>query len=332
MPKESAFQVLWNDLDREMSKKASQSSRARLDALELTWQGRVTMKDFKFFDAKFRQMLAEQKYLSQKEASDMYIRKLPSFLVERVQKEIGKFENKECLLLRGLPSLTLHEAKLFVQSVVGQMPMCCKKLDDGFFICLHTIDEARQLLARDRMALSSGGMLLVERASFWLSLDEVADLVKQALEPREMADEIKKNYAPQKFKPKARIQEVEMEQGDEEHELGGGAEVNVVGKGTRGKKPPLDKKSKTQAPVPALVPPPGEGSGPSPGAGQATPAVVQTSPSPPPFVASGTPWNGKSGFGYNYGKGKGTGKGNDGKGGKGGKGAWNGGRGSGKGY
>ena len=49
------------------------------------------MKEFKLFDAKFREGMAEQKFLSQREASDMYIRKVPGLLVGRIQKDIGKY-------------------------------------------------------------------------------------------------------------------------------------------------------------------------------------------------------------------------------------------------
>ena len=292
------------------------------------------MKDFELFDSEFRLLTSGSNSLSQKEASFAYSRKLPNFLLEKIEKERLRHGGNEILLVKGLSQLTTSEMRSFIQNVIGQYPTVCKKIEDGFLVGVHFKEQCQVLMQRNGQALSSGGVFSAEKSEYFLNVDEISEIVRQTLEPRESAEEIKRNFAPQKFKPKARVQEVDMEEENEDPVFGGGVEVSAVGngKGPRGKKPQQEKKSKTQAPTPAPVQPPGEGSAPSPGACQATPAVAPASSKPPPPIASATSSNGSPHYAENQGKGKGKGKGNDGKGGKGGKGAGNGGRGNGKGY
>lgn len=333
LPNTSCYQKLWEEFSAKMGRNASQSQRGKLESLTLSYQGKVTMKDFELFDSEFRLLTSGLNSLSQKEASFAYCRKLPNFLLEKIEKERLRHGCNEILLVKGLSQLTIPEVRSFIQNTIGHFPTVCKKIGDGFLVGVHSKEQCQFLMQRNGQALSSGCTFSAEKSEYFLNVDEISEIVRQTLEPRESAEEIKRNFAPQKFKPKARVQEVDMEEEDEDHVLGGGVEVSAIGsgKGPRGKKPQQEKKTKTQESTPAPVQPSGEGSAPSPGACQATPAVAPASCNPPPPVAPATSWNGPPNYTYNQGKGKGKGKGNDGKGGKGGKGAGNGGRGNGKG-
>jgi hypothetical protein len=169
------------------------------------------MKDFELFDAEFRMIRSDQKFLSEREAAFLYAKKLPNFLLEKVEKERLRHSHQEFLFLRGLPGLTPHEVRQFVANILGQTPSIVKKLDDGFLVGISSKEHAEVLLARDRLPLTSGCTLSVERSDFFLSVEEISVLVRQTLEPRESAEEIKKNYSTQKYHQKSRVNEVDMD-------------------------------------------------------------------------------------------------------------------------
>lgn len=325
------YERLWGELDAKMGRSAAQTQRGKLECLALNWQGRVTMKDFDLFDAEFRLAASDQSYLTQREAAFIYARKLPSFLLEKVEKEKMRQNGKNFVLLRGLQGMTITEVKDFVQGIVGQFPSHTKKLDDAFLVGLHCNEHAQILLSRNQQLLSTGRTFLVEISDFLLTIDDIAELVRQTLEPREAAEEIKKNFGQQKFKPKARIEEIEMEIDDEQVNDGSGGTVNAVGRKTLGKKSKPNKKNENlEKTPPAAESPSGEGSEPSKPAGPG--GNVSSSSQPPPPPAAGGSWNGNYGGTWNSGNyGKGKGKSGGGRGWNGGKGEWNGGRGKGKG-
>jgi hypothetical protein len=154
---------------------------------------------------------SDQKFLSEREAAFLYSKKLPNFLLEKVEKERLRHSGQEFLFLRGLPGLTPHEVRQFVASILGLSPSITKKLDDGFLVGVSSKEQAEMLLARDRLPLTSGCTLSVERSDFLLTVDEIAVLVRQTFEPRESAEEIKKNFVAPKYHQKARVNEVDMD-------------------------------------------------------------------------------------------------------------------------
>ena len=87
-PSINSYTKLWNELDAKMGRNASQSQRGKLESLQLSWSGRVTMKDFELFDAQFRVVASDQSFLSQREASFAYARKLPHFLLEKWRRSV----------------------------------------------------------------------------------------------------------------------------------------------------------------------------------------------------------------------------------------------------
>ena len=105
----NSYEKLWGELDTKMSRTSNQTQRGKLESLSLSWAGRVTMRDFELFDAEFRMIRSDQKFLSEREAAFLYAKKLPNFLLEKVEKERLRHSGQEFLFLRGLPGLTPHE-------------------------------------------------------------------------------------------------------------------------------------------------------------------------------------------------------------------------------
>jgi uncharacterized membrane protein YgcG len=272
------------------------------------------MKDFELFDSEFKMIRADQKFLSEREAAFLYAKKLPSFLLEKVEKERLRHTGQDFLFLRGLPGMTPPDVRHFVNGILGQAPTIVKALDDGFLVGVRTKEDAEKLLARDRQSLSTGCTFSVERTEFLLTVEEIAALVKQTLEPRESAEEIKRNFAQQKSHQRARVNEVEAELEGESTPPGTGVAVVSTDKKFKGKAHPKKQDAATNCD-------PGEGSAPpsSQNLSNANATAGSNSSDPPPQQN----WSGgRGGQSWQGGKGKsGGGKGKGGFGGRG-KGDW----------
>ena len=129
------------------------------------------MKDFELFDSEFRMIRADQKFLSEREAAFLYAKKLPSFLLEKIEKERLRHSDQEFLFLRGLPGLTPPDVRQFVSGILGQGPTIVKTLDDGFLVGVRNKEDAERLFVRDRQTLSTGCTFSVERTEFLLTVE-----------------------------------------------------------------------------------------------------------------------------------------------------------------
>ena len=75
----NSYEKLWGELDTKMSRTSNQTQRGKLESLSLSWAGRVTMRDFELFDAEFRMIRSDQKFLSEREAGFFLCKEAPEF-------------------------------------------------------------------------------------------------------------------------------------------------------------------------------------------------------------------------------------------------------------
>ena len=107
------YQQIFHEVDQRFSRTVRQTSRAKLQALNLQWvKGeRVTMREFSKFDADCRILKADCRGMGEDEAKNIYQSALPLFLAEAVQKELLRKERWPTALLQGLGPMPIKETR-----------------------------------------------------------------------------------------------------------------------------------------------------------------------------------------------------------------------------
>ena len=210
-----SYQQIFDDVDMQFSRTVKQTSRAKLQKLTLENAGKswISMKDFHTFDAEFRILRADCKGMSDDEARNLYQCALPGFLAEAVQKQLLGKERRPCAIFHGMFGYTPKQLRGWLEESLGaEFP---KVVMENQNMVVHCNDEAqfRQLLSLNNRRLSNGQTISIIGVDAQLSLDEVRQICKDNLQPRENVYEMKHaNGTTKKWQPRSsRVATVEDE-------------------------------------------------------------------------------------------------------------------------
>ena len=186
------YQQIFAEIDGRFSKSARQSSRARLESIFLksSYGIRMTMKDFEAFDAEFRLLRSECKEVGDEEAKRLYQRALPTFLIENLQKKILRKEETPTVIFSGMHA-TADQVKAWLENVLQTQRLRVTAENGAFLVECKDVSQQLQILALNGRVLTNGAILGVKTQEAQLTFDEMRQIFRQTLQPRENAAEIK---------------------------------------------------------------------------------------------------------------------------------------------
>ena len=192
------YQQIFAEIDARFSKSARQSSRARLETicLKASYGTRMSMKEFEAFDAEFRLLRSECKEVGDEEARRLYQRALPEFLIESLQRKIMRKEESPTVMLRGLTGATGAEMKTWVDALLGTSVLRVTAEGTGYLVHCRDQPQQVQVLSLNGRVLTTGQLLSASDHEVQLSFEEMRQICRQTLQPRENAHEIKTAAGP----------------------------------------------------------------------------------------------------------------------------------------
>jgi hypothetical protein len=221
-----SYQQIFDDVDMQFSRTVKQTGRAKLQKLTLENAGKswISMKDFHTFDAEFRILRADCKGMSDDEARNLYQCALPGFLAEAVQKQLLRKERKPCAIFHGMAGYTPKQLRGWLEeSLATDFPKVVMENENMVVYC-HDETQFRQLLSLNNRRLSNGQTISIIGVDAQLTLDEIRQICKDILQPRENVYEMKNaKGGVNKWQPRSsRVATVEDEGSnadDEEHQV-----------------------------------------------------------------------------------------------------------------
>jgi hypothetical protein len=197
------YQQIFHEVDQRFSRTVRQTSRAKLQALNLQWvKGeRVTMREFSKFDADFRILKADCRGMGEDEAKNIYQSALPLFLAEAVQKELLRKERRPTALLQGLGPIPIKQAREWLDETLSTSFHHISNENGNFVV--HCVDDTqfRKLMGLNGRALSNGQVISITARDAQVNLEEIRKICHDVLETRELVQEMKMSATPNKRFP-----------------------------------------------------------------------------------------------------------------------------------
>jgi len=199
------FAEIFKEVYAKFTKSAKNTSRVRLETISLksTVGGRLTMREFENFDAEFRILKSECPEIAEDEAKRLYQRALPTFLIESLQKELLKKEKYPKVIFVGHAGHTPQQIKMWLDQTFGTNFGRVAPENVGLVVQCQDKSQMAQILTLDGRFLQTGEKIHVRAMDPQLSLEDMRQICRETLQPRENAQEIKSSGPlPQRQAPR----------------------------------------------------------------------------------------------------------------------------------
>ena len=187
------FKELFNEIDARFTRNSKQVSRSKLEQLSLKSfnSTRMTMKEFEAFDAEFRLLKTECSDMSEDEAKRLFEKSLPKFLIEKIQAELLKREDQPTVFMKQWVGSSVEACKVWLEQILDTEFARVTQKGNGALIQCNSPSQTNQLLALDGRMISDGRTLQFEAVPPLVTFEEMRNICRRFLRPRESADEIK---------------------------------------------------------------------------------------------------------------------------------------------
>ena len=177
------YQQIFHEVDQRFSRTVRQTSRAKLQALNLQWvKGeRVTMREFSKFDADFRILKADCRGMGEDEAKNIYQSALPLFLAEAVQKELLRKERRPTALLQGLGPIPIKQTREWLDETLSTTFHHISNENGNFVVHCADDTQFRKLMGLNGRALTNGQNISVTARDAQVSLEEIRKICHDLL-------------------------------------------------------------------------------------------------------------------------------------------------------
>jgi len=192
------FGEIFKEIDAKFTKSAKNTSRGKLENLCLKSMvgNRLTMRDYENVDAEFRILRSECPEVGNNEAKRLFQSALPTFLIESLQKELLKKEKNPRAIFVGQNGFAPYQVKTWLDQTLATTFVRVGQDQNGFLVHCQDQSQLGLLLQLDGRTTMTGERILVRPVDPQLTLDEMRQICRETLQPRENAQEIKSQGAP----------------------------------------------------------------------------------------------------------------------------------------
>ena len=182
--------------------------------------------------------------MAEDEAKRLYQRALPTFLIESLQKELLKKEKYPRVIFAGHTGHAPQQIKMWLDQTFGTNFGRVAHENVGLVVQCQDKNQLSQILTLNGRMLQTGEQIQVRAMEPQLSLEDMRQICRETLQPRENAQEIKSSgplphrQAPRPSAVAGLVGEEEMgthDESDEPHEVaaleGSGPSHNALAKG-----------------------------------------------------------------------------------------------------